>query len=65
MAEKQVKKQFKFTVGEKFEDLSTFSNYEGLGEDNFKALERGEGITLDEVTPEIEALIKGKKIISK
>ena len=53
------------SVGEKFDKISCFGNYEGLGEENFKALERGETASVEALTPELEALIKGKKIISK
>lgn len=61
----KVVSKIKLEVGDKFESLTSFSNYEGLGEANFQKLERGEVIEVEEITPELQLLIKGKKIIQK
>ena len=54
-----------FARGEKWSDIKSFGNFEGLGEEAFKSLERDEVFKVDEITPELEALIKDNKIIKK
>ena len=54
-----------FARGEKWTDIKIFSNYEGLGEEAFKSLEKDEVFKVDEITPELQALIKDNKIIKK
>ena len=66
MAKKaDVIKKISLTVGEKFSDMKSFSNYEGLGLINFQKLERGETATVEELTPELNLLIKDNKITQK
>jgi len=50
----------KYVKGEKFAEITAFGNYEGLGQDKFQALERGE-----EIDNPPKDLIKGGKIKKK
>ena len=61
----QSTKKIVLKPGEKFDTLTSFYNFEGLGEENFKVLERGQDLSVDELTPELDILIKSKKIATK
>jgi hypothetical protein len=50
----------KYIKGEKFAEITAFGNYEGLGQDKFQALERGE-----EIDNPPKDLTKGGKIKKK
>ena len=49
----------KYTKTDKFHELNTMNNYQGLGQDNFQAFERGEEVELADAPKE---LISGKYI---
>lgn len=66
MAKKaESKKKITILSGEKFSEITSFGNYQGLGELNFQKMERGEVVTVDELTDELNLLIKDKKITLK
>mgnify|MGYP003110905068 CR=1 FL=1 len=49
----------KYKATKKFNELTAMNNYEGLGIENFQALERGEEVELKE---QPQALLDGKFI---
>ena len=49
----------KYIATKKFKELTAMDNYEGLGQDKFQALERGEEVELKE---QPQALLDGKFI---
>jgi hypothetical protein len=49
----------KYKATKKFNELTAMNNYEGLGLENFQALERGEEVELKE---QPQALLDGKFI---
>tara|TARA_Y100000593_G_scaffold23086_1_gene45834 strand:- start:283 stop:456 length:174 start_codon:yes stop_codon:yes gene_type:complete len=49
----------KYIKTDKFHELDAMNNYQGLGQDNFQAFERGEEVELDNAP---SALISGKYI---
>tara|TARA_R100000781_G_C3966677_1_gene88670 strand:+ start:157 stop:330 length:174 start_codon:yes stop_codon:yes gene_type:complete len=49
----------KYQKSEKFHELTAMNNYEGLGQENFQALERGEEVELENAP---EALVSGEYI---
>tara|TARA_R100001086_G_scaffold106078_1_gene53432 strand:+ start:1753 stop:1953 length:201 start_codon:yes stop_codon:yes gene_type:complete len=66
MAKKaESKKKITLLSGENFSKITSFGNYQGLGELNFQKMERGEVVTVDELTDELNLLIKDKKITLK
>mgnify|MGYP003122575163 CR=1 FL=1 len=58
-------KKITLQSGENFSKMTSFGNYEGLGEFNFQKMERGEVATVNELTDELNLLIKDKKITLK
>ena len=46
----------KYVKGKNFHEIDAMNNYEGLGQENFQALERGESVDLKEPPKE---LVKG------
>ena len=47
----------KYIKTDKFHELNTMNNYQGLGQDNFQAFERGEEVELADAPKQ---LISGK-----
>ncbi len=46
----------KYVKGKNFHEIDAMNNYEGLGQENFQALERGESVDLKEPP---KSLVKG------
>ena len=43
----------KYIKTDKFYELNTMNNFQGLGQDNFQAFERGEEVELDDAPKEL------------